>query len=714
MNFLRLLLKGLFRLVYRVEVRGLEHYPREAERLLVVANHTSFLDGLLLGLFMPHRLAFAIHPKYANVWWVRPMRRVVDFIPMEPTNPLAIKGLIHELRGGLHAAIFPEGRITLTGALMKIYDGPALVADKADVMILPVRIEGAQYTPFSRLGGRYRLRWFPQIRLTIQPPARLELPADLQGRARRHRAGVQLRDRLVRMMFETSDYRHTVFRALLDARRVHGGGHEIIEDVQRRPLNYRQLVLKTLVLGRLVSHFTRPGERVGVLLPSANATAVLFFGLNAFGRIPAMLNFTAGASGMRLACETALVEHVISSRRFLEKANLEDAAAGLQPKVQVHFLEDLAAEAGLADKLWGLLIAPFARSWHAWSGRARDADDPAVVLFTSGSEGTPKGVVLSHANLLGNRAQIAAMVDFLPQDIILNALPLFHSFGLTAGTLLPITSGMKVFFYPSPLHYRIVPEVAYETGATILFGTNTFLAGYGKHAHPYDFYRMRYVFAGAEKLTDRTRQVWQEKFGVRIFEGYGATETAPVVSVNTPMEYRPGSVGRLLPGMQCRLAPVPGVEEGGRLWVKGPNIMLGYLLANAPGKLVPPPDGWYDTGDIVTLDEQGFITIRGRAKRFAKVAGEMISLAAVEDLAAQTWPAAGHAVVARPDARKGEQLVLVTTQPDAGRAQLVEQARALGVGELSIPRQVVWVKQLPVLGAGKTDYRVVERLAADL
>lgn len=712
MNFLRLLLKWFLRLLYRVEVAGLEHYPRQAERLLVVANHTSFLDGALLALFIPHRLAFAIHPKYANAWWMRPVRSVVDLIPMEPSNPLAVKGLIHEVKGGLHAAIFPEGRITVTGGLMKIYDGPALVADKADAMILPVRIEGPQYTPFSRLGGRYRLRWFPKVRLTVRPPARIELPPTLRGRERRHRAGLQLQDLLVRMMFETSAYRHTVFRALLDARTVHGGGHLVMEDVQRQPLNYRKVVLKTLVLGRLLSRLTREGERVGVLLPSANAAAVTFFALNAFGRVPAMLNFTVGAAGMRSACATALVENVITSRRFVEQAGLQEAVAGLGLQVKVHFLEDVAAGARVSDKLWGLLVTPFARPWQAWTGRDRGAEDPAVVLFTSGSEGAPKGVVLSHANLLANRAQIAAKVDFLPQDVILNALPLFHSFGLTAGTLLPVTSGMKVFFYPSPLHYRIVPEVAYEVGATILFGTNTFLAGYGKHAHPYDFYRMRYVFAGAEKLADSTRLVWQEKFGVRVFEGYGTTETAPVVSVNTPMEYKPGSVGRLLPGMACRLEPVPGVEEGGRLWVSGPNIMSGYLLAKDPGVLVPPPDGWYDTGDIVSLDQRGFITIRGRAKRFAKIGGEMVSLAAAEELASRLWPEAAHAVVTRPDERKGEQLVLVTTQKNADRSALSGFARAQGAGELGVPRRVLWVKHLPVLGTGKIDYRAVEALAA--
>jgi acyl-[acyl-carrier-protein]-phospholipid O-acyltransferase/long-chain-fatty-acid--[acyl-carrier-protein] ligase len=334
-----------------------------------------------------------------------------------------------------------------------------------------------------------------------------------------------------------------------------------------------------------------------------------------------------------------------------------------------------------------------------------------VVLFTSGSEGTPKGVVLSHANLLANREQLAAKFDFSAQDVILNALPLFHSFGLTSATLLPLLSGMKVFFYPSPLHYRIVPEVAYDVNATVLFGTNTFLAGYGRHAHPYDFYSVRYVFAGAERLQEETRRLWARKFGLRILEGYGATETSPVIAGNSPMENREGTVGRILPGIAYRLEPVPGLEAGGRLVVRGPNVMLGYLLADRPGELVPPPDGWYDTGDIVTLDADGYVTIRGRAKRFAKVGGEMVSLGAVEELAGRVWPGAQHAVVTRPDERKGEQLVLVTTAADADRAALAARARADGLSELHVPRAVVRAQTIPLLGTGKVDYRAVAALA---
>jgi acyl-[acyl-carrier-protein]-phospholipid O-acyltransferase/long-chain-fatty-acid--[acyl-carrier-protein] ligase len=706
---IRLLLKTL----YRVQVKGIEHFHSAGPRVLIVSNHTSFLDPILLWAFLPDEITFAINTRIAESWWVKPALRWVRTFPMDPTNPMSVKTLTHHLRRDRKAVVFPEGRITVTGSLMKIYDGSGLVADKAGAAILPVRIDGAQYTPFSRLKGVVRLRWLPPISINILPPRTISPPTDAQAEERRRHAGLALSDIMSEMMFATGNHRGTLFSALLDARKVHGGKTLVLEDVEHKPVSYDRLIAHALFASEKLECLTETGETVGILLPTAIATVVTLLGLQHAGRIPAMLNFSTGVSVLRGACETAAIRTVLTSRRFIDAAKLGDTLAQLESGVRVIYLEEVFGDIPALDKLRAFVkgrLADYGRRDRA------SADSPAVILFTSGSEGPPKGVALSHANLLSNREQFAARVDFGPQDVILNALPLFHSFGLTTGTLLPLLSGTRVFLYPSPLHYRIIPEVAYDINATILFGTNTFLYGYGKHAHPYDFYSIRYVFAGAEKVQPETRRLWADKFGIRIMEGYGVTETSPVLAANTAMHYREGTVGRLMPGIEYALEPVEGIADGGRLHVKGPNVMLGYLHAHAPGRIEPPAScfgpGWYDTGDIVSVDEHGYVTIKGRAKRFAKIGGEMISLAVIEELASRVWPDARHAAVSLPDPRKGEQIVLATDQPLADRTLLFERARAEGLGELYLPKRIQMLPALPLLGSGKIDYPALTALLA--
>ncbi len=708
--------RAVLSFLYKARITGREHYDAAGERVLIVANHTSYLDPLLLWAFLPDDVTFAINTQVADRWWVKPALRFVRVFTMDPTNPMSSKALTRYLQRDRKAVIFPEGRITVTGALMKIYDGAGLIAEKSAAVIVPIRVDGAQYTPFSRLHGVVRLRWFPRISLNFLPPRTIaQAPRQAANGSRRRSAGTVLSDLMSEMIFATSDRRQTLFAAVLDARRVHGGRRLVLEDIRRKPVSYNQLITQALVLGTALAAEVAAGRALGVLLPSSAGTVALLLGLQLHRAVPAMLNYSLGHDSLLLSCRLAQIDTVITSRRFLQVAKLEQTADQLQQQIRLIFLEDLAGRITLADKIRGVVAARTADFWY------RDdpsiPDKPAVILFTSGSEDVPKGVVLSHANLLSNRAQLAARVDFTAQDIVLNALPLFHSFGLTAGTLLPLLSGMLTFLYPSPLHYRVIPEVAYDINATILFGTNTFLAAYAEHAHPYDFYSMHYVFAGAEKLQTDTRRLWSEKFGIRILEGYGATETSPVLAVNTMMHYREKTVGRLLPGIQHQLEPVPGIERGGRLHVAGPNVMLGYLLSAQPGELVPPSSsygpGWYDTGDIVDIDDEGFVTISGRAKRFAKIAGEMVSLTRVEELAARAWPNVLSAALAQPDSKKGEQIVLCTQQPNAARDALIRRAKAEGFGELLIPREVRSVSAIPLLATGKVDYQTLQKQLAE-
>lgn len=713
------LLKAIFRFIlktlYRVEVKGLEHYRQAGQRVVIIANHTSFIDGILLAAYLPDKLTFAVNTHTAQKWWIKLFLRLVDTHQVDPTNPMALKSVIDLVKQERKCVIFPEGRLTMTGGLMKIYEGPGLIADKARAKLLPIRIQGAQYTPFTRLDGKVQIRWMPKITITIFPAQTLDVSKEIKGRKRREQISYKLYDLMTEVIFESSPYRRTLFSSLIDARSLHGRSFEIAEDIERAPITYHQFVTRAFIIGGIIAKSTSPGEFVGVLLPNMTSNALLFFALQAFCRVPAMLNFSTGIRNNVLACQTAQIKKVYTSRKFVEVSKLTEMVKAIkQAGVDVIYLEDLRARVSSFDKLKGIVMGVFPRIAYEFVNRHTteflNPDVPAVILFTSGSEGTPKGVVLSHTNTQANRFQLSACVDFTVNDVAFTALPIFHSFGLTAGMLLPILSGIKVFFYPSPLHYRIIPELAYDVNATFLFGTDTFLTGYAKYAHPYDFYSVRYIFAGAEKLRDETRMIWSQKFGVRVFEGYGTTETSPVLAVNTPMQNKIGTVGRLLPGIKHRLKEIPGIDKGGVLTVSGPNILHGYLHADRPGVIVPPEDGWYETGDVVTVDSVGFVTIKGRVKRFAKIGGEMVSLAMIEQMVASLWPEHHHAAVCLPDARKGEQIMLATTYAEATREQIVNHAKAQRVGELAIPKKVIILKEMPLLGTGKIDYTSLKEI----
>jgi acyl-[acyl-carrier-protein]-phospholipid O-acyltransferase / long-chain-fatty-acid--[acyl-carrier-protein] ligase len=516
-------------------------------------------------------------------------------------------------------------------------------------------------------------------------------------------------------VFDARTCETTIFRALLDARAKHGGSKVILKDQDGTALTYDKLILGSLVLGWKIADEAPTTDPIALLLPTVPGLVVTLLGLNAFGRQVALLNYTAGFRNLASAIKTGCIRQIVTSRRFIDKANLQELLDQLATveavpgkPVEIIYLEDVRASIGWGDKLRGLIAAKFVNRVHTHH-QARPSDT-AVVLFTSGTEGAPKGVALSNTNIVSNARQIFAhgTGHLSAADHVVNPLPMFHSFGLTAGTLMPILNGMSVTLYPSPLHYREIPKLVRDEQATVLFATDTFLAGYAKAAKPGDLDSVRFVIAGAERVKDASRALWAHT-KAEILEGYGATECSPVIAVNLPSANRHGSVGRVLPGIETKLEPVEGINEGGRLIVRGPNVMAGYLLAEAPGVLVPATENRHDTGDIVTI-EDGFITIRGRAKRFAKLAGEMVSLAAVESIAASLWPDSNHVVVSLPDPKKGEQLILVTDKPDADKSTLAEYARQQGFPELWVPRAILVVSMIPMLGSGKTDLPATQEM----
>jgi acyl-[acyl-carrier-protein]-phospholipid O-acyltransferase/long-chain-fatty-acid--[acyl-carrier-protein] ligase len=510
----------------------------------------------------------------------------------------------------------------------------------------------------------------------------------------------------LRVPLDPKAVEETIFDALIAARDTYGD-KEILEDQDRKPLTYTGLIRAAFVLGRKIAALTEPSERVAILLPSSMGVVVTFYGLHAHGRVPVMLNFTSGERNVKAAIKAAGVGKVLTARRFIQQAKLEDLIGHIETVAEVVWLDDVRALIGLSDKLYGLMAGLMPRRFRVKS----EPSSPGVVLFTSGSFGAPKGVVLSQWNLVANCRQVAQHIALDPDWVMFNPLPTFHCFGLTGGVLLPLLQGLKAFQYPSPLHARQIVELLPQVKASILFATDTFLNQYARVAGPDDFSTLKFVVAGAEKVRDETHHLFNTRFhGLKLLEGYGATEAAPVVAVNHPDRNRPGTVGQMLPGMEWRLDPVDGIEGGGRLYLRGPNVMKGYLSSDDPLAIDPLPGGWHDTGDIVSIDEEGYACILGRVKRFAKIGGEMVSLTAVEGLASAVWPEARHAVVSVPDSRKGEKLVLVTDRKDADVSRLAEWARSHGAPELAVPKKIMRVGEVPVLGTGKTDYVAIQQM----
>ncbi|WP_421852117.1 AMP-binding protein [Oricola sp.] len=686
------------KLIYRIDTSRLGRHKETARPIIYAISEQSTHDAAIFQALLPDDTLHVLDPKSAGTWLVQLFRPLAKSIVFDREHMAANRRLLRHLKGnGRLAVYFPEN-VEPDPRAFRLYRAVALLARKSNAHVKPLYLKNARFLPssFTAESKAPRQR-FPALSLHTAPAERLTRPVE-NGSAVRGTARNALFDRMALVRASSADLSRGLFGAFVDAARTYGPSRVILEDTVTGSLSYKRMLIGARVLGRRFAAMSRPGEAMGVLLPNANGVVVTFLALQSAGRVAAMLNYSAGPANVVSAINTARINTVLTSRAFIEKADLQPVIDAIEANgTAIVWLEDLRETVTTPEKIAGLL------NWQRPVGRI-DANDPAIILFTSGSEGTPKGVVLSHRNIHFNAAQAESRFSISVEDTLFNVLPVFHSFGLTGGTVLPLLYGVRLFLYPSPLHYKLIPAAAARIQPSIMFGTDTFLMGYARTAKDTDFSSLRFVVAGAEAVKAQTRELYRDRFDCKVLEGYGMTEAAPVVAANTSTHERPGTVGRIFPGISTRVEPVEGIEDAGELWVHGPNVMLGYMKADRPGELQPLGDGWHDSGDIVAIDREGYVSVRGRAKRFAKIAGEMVSLGAVEMLVQALWPEDQHAAVSVPDRRKGERIVLATTRHDPDKQAIVEYGKKSGVTELMVPSEVLPIKQIPVLGSGKIDY----------
>jgi len=476
----------------------------------------------------------------------------------------------------------------------------------------------------------------------------------------------------------------------------------IVEDT-KGSLTYDKFLISVNVLSQKIKEATKNEERVGLYLPNVTAQVVVLFSLFKTKQVPCVLNFSMDTPSLIDCIETTSLKTVLTSKEFIEVADLHSVIEEMEKKVRVVYLEDLKDGITVTHKLRGAVGSKIPNIIKRKQSE--------VILFTSGTESKPKGVILTHRNIYANIKQALAVVDINQDDRIFNPLPLFHTFGLTVGAVLPLVANVKSYLYPSPLRYKDIPKMIHKDKSTVFVATNTFFDNYGKFATKEQFESLKIVVAGAEKLKKDVKEKYERDFGIEILQGYGTTETSPIVALNTPTHHKPGTVGKLIPLMKSKIEKVEGISEGGSLLLKGPNVMKGYLIH---GKGFVPCGEWYNTGDIAEIDEDGYIHILSRLKRFAKIAGEMVSLNKVEELALDCFGESGFYAVSVPDKRKGEKIVLYTTKKNVSDRDLKKYIKQQKISALYMPQAIEFIEEVPILGSGKANYRELEKKAKEI
>ena len=578
---------------------------------------------------------------------------------------------------------------------------------------MPICIEGIQYSDFSYFGAKTKSKRQRNIKLTVLHPRKLDVNKSLSDTRRRNIAVTKLYDIMCEMKFVSNFSNKTLFESLINNLSFVGRSKRILEDINRTSITLGRFIYKVFTFTSKIIKQTEDKEFVGIIATNSKSTMEIFFALSALNRIPAMINYTDTIENILFNIKNVGIKTVYTATFFIKVLKLENLIIALKNNnINIIYIEDIEDNCTIFNKMSAFVKSFFPRTCYKNICSNFDVNSPAVILFTSALKGKSKSVILTHRNIQAQMAQISSVMDFGILDSFFNAMPIFSSLGLVAGTFLPLIRGIKVFLYHLPLQYKMISELVYDTNSTVLLGTDTFLNGYAKNAHPYNFYAIRYVIAGIEKLKEETIKIWEDNFGKRIFEAYGTTDTASTRSINTPMYFKQYSVGRFLPSIECKLESTTAFVGYSHLLVKGPNIAKWYIEKK---QLVSTKvdDLWFDTGDIVEIDNDKFIFIRGKSRRFTKVDGESVSLTELEFNISNIWKHSKHALLSMLVNGKKE-IVLFTTNQSATLQQLENKVQKQKIENFILPNRIIIVDRIPIIGTGATDYAKLYEMFKEL
>jgi acyl-[acyl-carrier-protein]-phospholipid O-acyltransferase/long-chain-fatty-acid--[acyl-carrier-protein] ligase len=711
-------------LFYRVRTFGLENLPESG--FLLVPNHMTYVDAVVLQLACPRPIRFLVHESIYQIKWLTPVFKLVEAIPISNVRAKeALRQSVDRIKKGEIVCIFPEGELSRTGTLLKLRKGFELIARLAECSVVPVWLDGLWGSIFSFEGGKYFLKIPKRIPQVATIAFGIPIPAGSAEIGITREKLLELGEFCYQRRPELAGH---LGRATVQGLKKRPFDEAIIDGMDGRARKRGDLLAASIALSRWIKKHC-PADRVAVVLPPSAGAVVANLAVTLANKVPVNLNFTSGRTALQSAINRGQVTQAISAKLFMKR--LEDFP---WPQ-EVHRLEEVLVKLKPKIILWRIISA-VTPAWLLSDllGLPRKPDrEEAVLLFTSGSSGEPKGVVLSHRNVLGNVQQFGSMLNLGREDSVMASLPFFHSFGCTVTLWYPMIDGVRAVTYPTPVDVVKNAEIIERHKISLLVTTPTFLRGYLKRAEPKQFASIKLLVTGAEKLPRELAESFEEKFGKHVLEGYGLTETSPVVSTNLPdpapsrpddtvqPSNRAGSVGKLLPGEAAQIRDpetdaLLSPHELGMLWLKGPNIFEGYL--NEPERTAEVlRDGWFKTGDLGRLDEDGFLYIEGRLSRFSKIAGEMvphetIEAKIVEAFELKTEEERVVAIVGVPDRAKGEALVLLATRvlsPEKIREHLL----AAGLPNLWVPRTIKLVAKIPILGSGKLDLGKCKELALE-